>query len=73
MMNGTTAAGSGGVPRTNEGVARIVCGEWRDQAADLRPDADAVPAWLDKGVGVIDLGDIKGADRAADGNEGIAW
>ncbi|MCH8806621.1 MAG: hypothetical protein IH986_11095 [Planctomycetes bacterium] len=54
-------------------MARIVCGEWRDQAADLRPDADAVSAWLDKGVGVIDLGDIKGVDRAADGNEGIAW
>ncbi len=36
-------------------------------------DADCVRKWLNAGIRVLDLADIKGADRNADGYEGIYW
>ena len=36
-------------------------------------DAECVNKWLDKGIHVLDLANIKGIDRSADGYEGIYW
>jgi GDP-mannose 6-dehydrogenase len=36
-------------------------------------DADCVHRWLNAGIRVLDLADIKGVDRHADGYEGIYW
>ena len=36
-------------------------------------DADCVRQWLEAGIRVLDLADIKGVDRKADGYEGIYW
>ena len=36
-------------------------------------DADRVRTWLAAGIHVLDLADIKGVDREADGYEGIYW
>lgn len=36
-------------------------------------DADCISHWLDAGISVLDLADIKGVDRQADGYEGIYW
>jgi len=36
-------------------------------------DAARIEAWLGAGIRVMDLADIDGADRGADGYEGIAW
>jgi len=36
-------------------------------------DADCVRLWLNAGIHVIDLADIRGIDRSTDGYEGIYW
>ena len=36
-------------------------------------DAECVHSWLDAGIRVLDLADVKGVDRHADGYEGIYW
>jgi len=36
-------------------------------------DADCIHGWLKAGIRVLDLADIKGVDRHADGYEGIYW
>ena len=36
-------------------------------------DADRIGGWLDAGIRVLDLADIKGLNRQADGYEGIYW
>jgi len=36
-------------------------------------DAGCVHSWLDAGIRVLDLADVKGVDRHADGYEGIYW
>ena len=36
-------------------------------------DAAQISAWLDRGIGVMDLADVKGIDRRQAGYDGIAW
>jgi len=36
-------------------------------------DAARVSAWLKRGIGVMDLADVKGVDRTTAGYDGIAW
>ena len=36
-------------------------------------DADCIHSWLNAGIRILDLADIKGIDRGADGYEGIYW
>jgi GDP-mannose 6-dehydrogenase len=36
-------------------------------------DAACVSAWLKRGIGVMDLADVKGVDRTTAGYDGIAW
>ena len=36
-------------------------------------DSDCIYSWLNAGIRILDLADIKGIDRGADGYEGIYW
>lgn len=36
-------------------------------------DADCIHSWLKAGIRILDLADIKGVERGADGYEGIYW
>ena len=36
-------------------------------------DSDCIHSWLDAGIRILDMSDIKGVDRRKDGYEGIYW